>query len=518
MQSVSGTFNNNSAARIRKLYWKFLAAFEKDYLTSVNFFTIGVSSIGGSHIIKGNGSVVQEWDKYLYKEYSNRIVSFEYTRQQDPYLGGGIMSMADIILSNHDGLFTPNNPTSPLGNYMLPYRPVRLYAGFGTEALQVFIGLIEGMPDVDDKNKTVKLHCIDFMSDLFDYPLDEALILENYRTDEVIAELLEMAGILTSQYNLDTGLTTIPFFFAEKGSKLGDHLRGLAAAEMGRIYMDEDGVIRFINRSNWLNNTTPVWTFNQTNIIERRTTKTSNIINVVEVKSTVRETQEKQRYWQLTTPVAIPAGEEIDIWADFSDPITEVDDPEYLDDAETSYYRTNTHGDNSGEALNSYINVKSVSKFSKSVKMTFENTHSSTAIFITDILLYAIPAKISKKIYARVEDTSSVAKYLERPVTIENNFIQDESTADSIARIIIEDNKEYNPYREIDVMGVPQLQVGDLVRITDEKFSDIYFVTKIVGKMSGAKFIQTLTVIKKTINQYFRIGISTIGGTHPIGP
>lgn len=506
MQTTTDTFTANTISKLRKLNWKLYISWNKSFNDSVTFFTIGSSTIGGPDIIKGVGDVVQEWDKYAYTDYSNRVLQFEWTRQQDPYIGGAIMTIADIILDNHDDLFTPGQPGSALANYILPWRPVRLYAGFKDEVVPVFVGLIENMPDVDTKSKTVRIHCIDFMQSLFNFPLDQAVILQDNRTDEIISTLLQLAGLGPTQMILDTGQTVIPFFFADKGDKLGDCLRNLASAEMGRLYMDENGIIRFINRTNWLSNTLTNWVFNRANTLERRTTTDDNIINVVEVHSNAREVLANQKYWQLSGTVTVPASDSLDVWADFSDPVVTVDDPEYISVATTSLYETNT-----SVAVTSVV----TSQYATSFLMTFNNGGASP-IDITNIELWATPAPATKKVYAREEDATSIVNYHQRPQDITNNFIQDNTTAQSLALMLIQDNKEFNPVRELDVIGVPQLQVGDTIRVTDEKTSDLYSVTKIVSRMIPTQFNQTLTGVKKTINSWFRIGISSIGSLDKI--
>jgi hypothetical protein len=518
MQEVTSSLYVKTKAQLRKLCWVCFISWTKAFNAGVTFFTIGSSTIGGIDIIKGMGDVVQEWDKYAYTDFSNRIINFEWTREQDPYIGGAVLSIADIVLDNHDDYFTPNQPGSPLGANILPWRPVRLYAGFGNEVVPVFVGLIENMPNIDTKAKIVTIHCIDFLQSIFNYPLDQALILQNNRTDQIISTLLQLAGLGPTQMSLDTGQSLIPFFFANKGDKLGPILRALASAEMGKIYMDENGVIRFLNRTNWLANTSISWVFNRGNTLERRTTTDENIINVVDIKADVRTLQANIKFWDLAAPILIPPLSSVVIWADLNDPAVTIDTPVYVTGATTSSYTTNVEADSSGLPYNANITLSSISKFAKSAKMTFANSHATIPIYITGIALFGTPAPATSVAYDRVEDATSVAAYDERPLTIENDFIQDTSTAHSISTIIIEDNKAFSPVRELDVVGVPQLQVGDTVIISDEKVTDTYSVTKIVSKMVQTQFTQTLSVVKKIMRTYFRPGISSIGGADAIAP
>lgn len=515
MQTVSDAFETIAGSSMRRLSWKLLASFLKDYDTDIAFFTVGESLIGGTDVIKGLGDVVQEWDKYSYEDYTSRIIGFEYTREVDKALGGATLAMADLTLENHDQYFTPKYG-SAISDYILPRRPVKLFAGFKDENIPIFVGMIEKMPNV--KKNTADFHCVDFLQEIFDIPLDESVIYQDYRTDQIIAELLQdHAGLATNQYSLDTGLNIVGFFFANKGDRLGDILRKLVQAEMGSILMDENGVIRFINRINW--NTNPeAWTFTDADILESSVPNQDNVVNVVEVKSQVRDVLASQKIWELFEPTAVPAGGTVEIWADLEDPTPTIDDPEYIATATSSAYSTNYQSDSSGEPGNADIALDSITKFSTSCKMVFSNA-GAKQVFITGLDLWGTPAKVVNEIYVREEDASSVGEFEQQVVTIENNYIQDESTARSIANIILIDNAEYDDTIEITVKGVPHLQVGDLVRRTNDYSDQTYYVQKIVGKISGSNgFTQTLTLVNKAFETYFRVGISTIGGADKITP
>jgi hypothetical protein len=149
--------------------------------------------------------------------------------------------------------------------------------------------------------------------------------------------------------------------------------------------------------------------------------------------------------------------------------------------------------------------------------MTFTNSNAYP-VDITNIELWAMPVPATKLIYAREQDSDSIIKYHQRPQDITNDYIQDITTAQSLALMLIQDNKDFNPVRELDIIGVPQLQVGDTIRVTDEKVSDLYSVTKIVSKMIPTNFIQTITGVKKTIRSYFRVGLSAVGSADTIAP
>ena len=524
MQTVSSDFTAQINAGMRKLKSRLLISFQKTFASGITFFTIGTSTIGGSDIIKGEGSVVQEWDKYAYTDYSDRLISWEVTREIEQPIGSLVMSMADAELANYDDLFTPNADAT-IGAYIRPNRPFKLFGGFKEEAIPLFSGLTEKMPKISTGGKkTAKFHAIDFIRLFFDKSLDQTVMQQNKRTDEVIATLLQAAGLTSSQYSLDAGITVIPFVYFEKGKNIGNALKELVEAEMGSLYQDEQGVIRFENRQHYTTapHTTSQFSFSPANCYEIDVPSHSNVINVVEIESQVREVQAKQKLWESSGTIEIPANGTVEIFADFNDdfgalPVTTVDTPVNVATATTSSYASNTAEDGSGSDAASYVSVSSVSLFSTSYKMTFANNHSA-AVYLTNVSLYATPAKVTQEIYLREEDSASVDEYEEHVHSIKNNFIQSETWAYSFARILLAARSNPETVREITIPAAPHLQLGDLVTLDDGSATNTYHIVKKVDIMNDKGYANRLTLIKRTIETYFRIGISTIGGSDKIAP
>lgn len=528
MQSVSGKFIERTNGAIRHLDWRLLASFLKVFDDDVDFFTIGVSAIGGTDIIKGSGSVVQEWDKYDYEDFSARVLGFEWVREADPPLGAVTLAMADITLDNSDDRFTPSNALSPYYGHLGNGRPMRLYVGFqDTDKIQVFVGVTEGMPKIDEANKTVKFHCIDFIRQLQNTELNQTVMLTDSRTDEVISTVLQAGGLSTAQFNLDVGSVVIPFAYFPKGTKIGTAIREITEAELGATYMDENGVIRFENRTNW-NSKSQSWEFTPRNTIDISTPDESTVVNSVEVFSQARVVQAKQKLWENDGAVQfsdnskeLPVGETKEVFIDFKDdygdlPVTSADDPVYVTSATTSLFATNVAEDGSSIAITGVTVVATL--FSTAMKLEFTNSGAGTC-FITQLEVWGTPAKVSQDIYELVQDSDSIAEYEEHAIKIENNYIQDSTAAQSIAQLVISDRNEAEDERTLVVKGVPQLQIGDIVRYTDKKGnSNTYYIKKISGKLNTDGLKQTITIVKRTINEYFRIGISAIGGDDLIAP
>lgn len=530
MQTVSSDFTTRTDGKVRPLKHVLMMSFLKDFDAAVDFFDIGGSSIGGSDILKGDNSVIQEWDKYTYDDYSDRVLDVEYERATDPPTNALTLATVDITLDNHDDIFTPGNVNSPLDGYLLPRRPVRLHLGFKDETIPIFVGLTEKRPDIDERAKTAKFHCIDFLQSIMNITLDEELIYVDYRTDEIISAVLQSAGLLTSQFDLDTGSVIIPFAYFKKGSKVGDALQEIAEAELGNLSLDENGVIRFQSRTNWADNTS-VWTFDKSNTLERKNAG-GEIINVVEVYSQAREVQAKQKLYESNGIVQfddrtdfIGPGETKTITIDFKDeygelPVTSADDPDYVSSATTSLFATNELRDGTGDTLVGDVSLTNSYLFSTAMQLEFENT-GSTAAYMTRLEIFATPAKVANDIYIREADSTSIGTndgYEEHIKQIKNNYIQDAIAATSIAKIILGDRAADDDQQLLLVKGVPQLQIGDVITYQDENADDDYFVTGINGILNSSGFRQQLRVSKRVINSYFRIEISSIGGSDQLGP
>lgn len=533
MQTVSPQFEARAAGKVRPIRHELFISFLKNYEPTATFFTIGDSSIGGSDAIKGVASVIQEWDKYIYDSFSDRVLQIEWDRGTEPPINSMTMATADIVLDNHDDLFTPGNTASPLYGYLVARRPVRIHVGFGNETIQVFVGITEGRPEINERAKTATFHCIDFLKAIADIPLDEELMFVDYRTDEIVSELLQTGGLSTSQFNLDVGTVIIPFAYFKKGSKLGDALRDIAQAELGNISMDENGISRFQNRTNWADNVS-VLTITKEETHERKDVS-GKIINVTEVYSKARAVEAKQKLWESDPQGVVQFDDKTDfigpgetktITIDFKDeygelPVTTADDPDYISGATTSLYSTNELRDGTGETFAADIDLTNSYLFSTAMQLEFTNS-GSNSVYIKQLEIHGTPAKVQSDIYERVASAASVGTldgYEEHVYKIENNYIQDAIAARSIATIINEDMDEDDDQQELLIKAFPQLQIGDMITYDDETQTGDYFITGINGilnKTSG--FRQSLRISKRVINSYFATGTSAIGGSDQIAP
>ncbi len=517
MQTVSDAFTTRSQGQIRKLDWRVLMSFDKELDEGIEFFTIGVSTIGGTDIIKGEGNVLQEWDKYAYTDYSDRVVSLEWTRQEDPITSVS-MAMVDIVFDNHDDFFTPGLGSDIDGN-IKPYRPIKLFSGFGTESIPQFVGLTEKMPVLNTDNKTATFHAIDYLYAIINRNLSQDLVLTEVSTGDAMAAVLEDTGLQPTHYSLDYTFNTIPFFYYPKDTNIGSILRDLVTSEIGRLYMDEIGTITFKNRQNYIDES--VFTFTAANIVGITSRSQDDVVNSVHIRSDVRREQELTDFWELADQyfedqVVLP-GDTLDITANFNDPVTSVDEPLYIDDSLTSYFTVNTLPDGSGAANSTDVTLTSFQALGKSYAMTFTNS-GPDPLFITDIHLFATPAPVVRQIDITVNDQDSIDLNELHKVEIVNNLIQTNALATSIGQIITMDYADVAGIEDMETKGTPAFQLGDPITVDLGGVETLYRIGKIVNRIMDGKFTQILTIKKRRVTSYFTIGMSVIGGSDLIAP
>ena len=516
MQTNSNLFAL-SQANMRQLNWSLGISWDKTYNASTTFFKVGNSGsrIGGSDLIPGSNSVVQEWDKYQYVDYSDRVISIQLTREVEQ-VSSVTMCYGDLVLNNYDDLFTPG-AGGPLDAYLLPYRPLRIWQGFGTELVPVFVGLTDGTPVIDEDAKTASFHIIDFLYSLKDKPMNVMPIDENCRTDEALTTAFTTAGLLSSQLVLDRGYNTVDAFYTEKDDTLLNVLKQLMEAEQGRLYMDEQGVIRFKNRQNY--SSQPVMTFDAyNNIIQVTRTREDSIVNVVEVKSNLRDLQATQKIFESSTSLLVNSNSTAELWVQFEDPVSAIDVPVYIASATTSSFAVNTAEDGSGTADATSVTITSDDLYSTSYRITFTNS-SSNNLYVTSVIIYGQAYSVTDSLFIREQDNTSVDKYEERLLQLDNNYFQDQSTAESKALTILDDYSQFAAVQQMEVKGTPQLQLEDVVRIDVFGRIQTAKIVRIESSMEDGVYNQTLRF--KTFNPrtYFQVGDggSQVGATAYIG-
>lgn len=514
MQTTDLAFRQLAQGHVRPISWQLRASFDKTFDDNLDFFILDTSLLDGPDLLSpSDGNVIAQWDKFTYIDYSDRVISCEVTREEvEPY--SVVQAYADITLNNYDNYFTPNSG-SPIDQYILPKRPFRILMGFGNQTVPVFVGLSESMPEIDKMDHTAKFHLIDFLSYIFNKDVTESALLTDVSTGEVLDELFQMVGLLPSQYELDdTSFNRINYFYVEKGQKLGEVINKLMEAEQGRLYLDELGIIRFLNRHNY--STTSVGTFDKSNTINYNVSSEDDIINYAKITLNILEQQGEQSLWSLSAPVLVPDGESVEIWTDYSDIITSVTTPTHSPvDIEASHYITTKDID--GTINDTDISLTDIDNFTKTSKLTFTNSGPNNA-YVYAIDVWGTPVKVVDTILVEDFDQDSIDDFEEKIYEFETSYIQEEQNALSKAAILVNDYKVNGSIIDLEVKGSPAYQQGDVVTLDLDGYQGDYNIAKKIDIISDSKYRQLFKVKRRTITTFFTLDVSELDGTDVLSP
>lgn len=513
MLSVNSAFTAEERDKTRQISSNLQVAWKKDYNASTKIFTVGSSAIGSSDTINSMGDVTSDWNKYLYEDETDNLVRVEWERELNEPIGGIAKAQAGAVLNNTSGRYLPdyNGGTSALfTSVYLPRRPFIVNAGFNYNGVDnnipQFIGITTKAPVINERDRTVQLQGTDFINYLQNSYVDNAAIFTGLRSDQVIENLLINSGFSTSQYDLDYGINIIPFAEFNVGDRFGDIINQIVQAENGYFWQTEEGILKFQNRQAWTNNP-----YNQvqriistSQVIEQVTPNTEHIINVVEVIAKPRAKQPNQLVWKLSTSIEVPANSTIEQFINYDDPMLSVDAPVFV---------ANTQSDGVGADATSFITIKKYD-FARASKLKITNS-ASYSVFITLMTIYGRPAKVINDIYFREKRDASVTAFEERPYKIENNYINSSVWANSFANMVLDDYSQPQKLIELTIRAIPELQLGDLIS-WQGKYWRVWGISSKLSAQDG--FIQELKLLQRNIVTYFRIGISTIGGTDGIAP
>lgn len=518
MQAVSPQFNQLANGDIRPISWGADISFDKAYDSDIAWFTLDESTLNGGDLLGLSGdNPFLPWSQYEYVDFTERLVYMSVERSLDfPY--SVVSAIADFQLNNYDKYFTPNSG-SPVSSYILPKRPVRLLQGFASTVLPQFVGLTEGMPDISRTDGTATFTAMDFLTWIYDMPIRNTIAMQNVTTDEVLANIFQQFGLLSDQYDLAKGRNKIPFLFFERDQQTaGDIIRLLMQAEMGMLWLDEQGIIRF--RPRLEQPSEPAYYFDHDSIIQLETSEDDQIINHVIINTDVREVQEYQTVYSKTsadtTLHVVPAGGTYVLPAQLSDPCLTIEAPSFGQNSGVSWF---TAALPDGRPVNSGVTATTTELKTNTFDITFTNSNGFP-VNINQLSLWGQPARqisLEPTVYDAYDD-ASVAKYEEKVLTIDNNFIQSTSQADSLGDTILDEYSEYNDIITVEVKGNPAIQLSDIIEIDYEDASGEYRVISITNKIQDAKFTQILKCKRYTPRYWFTLDQSILNGTDVLAP
>ncbi len=534
-QAVSTAFDDAVAASVNDVTFGFLVGWDKDYDAGATFFKIGTSAINGPDFLKGAGEDVTFFDKYQYESESANIndISVNRTSSVTPY--GVFSAQADIELSNVSKRYLPGFDPD-IGAYVNKNRrPLKISAGFNGENVQQFVGFSD-RPRGSLMSETTKMHAFDVM-EYFKTVEPVTKVYQDYFFHEIIEDILLELGFSITQFNIETSLQSAPGIVTLSGMSVSKVFQQICESEQAVMFADEQGVIHWWNRAHFIGagNGLTLDEYSYLNMTDIEWGDTP-VTNWIRVKAKPRAVMAYQPVWASAEAIEIPAGESITVTTPFEDddgelPVTEVMDPVYIDDRDDlnrSFYETNYNQDGSGAAGNADVSLTSVSLVGSVAFLVFNNTGGSS-VYLTNIELHGTPAKVTDRIEVEYKDDDSIEKYGINPesnngeaIEIENNWIQDPSTALALARepvLLYAD-----PEQQIagTVFGNPARQYGDVINLRINDVESDPRPAMVVGtelKMSLGNILSQKIIFEYRENlvvTFFTINVSEIGGTDVI--
>jgi len=514
MITVSDRFHAAAKGQIIQAIAAAYISFDKARGDNVRFFTLDSSMLDSGDILDTpDTNPMQMWDTYDYKDYSDRLVSMNWSRSVEfPYTVQA--AMADITFNNFDDYFSPERGSSIDANN-LSGRPTKVYAGFhGQGYVPQLVGLTDGMPDINPYSKTADYHVIDFLSEISNQDLNSVVAMRDVRTDEVLSAIVAQFGILPNQCHFDQGMNVIPFVFFDIGTNAGEVIKKLVQAEGGRFWLDEQGILQFRARNN--TETTLAAVIPEYSIIDVAPDDNSNMINHIKITAELREIQE----WQIVY-TKTPSGDRVstDLWVvpargsytiscSLEDPCYDIVAPTIGKVSGVSWFtarKTDQTEVASGVTVTGVLTANSFN-------ITFTNANNF-AVEIDEMELWGEPAKVYDVLNYDAYESESVEKYGEHILEIDDNqFFQTYAGAENYAIYMLHDYAFYNPVLSVEIKGDFALQIGDIVALNGDYYGT-YIVDALEYRIEAGLLTTKMRVHRYNAPSYFTLNESVLNGT-----
>lgn len=509
MQIVSDRFNKAFASKLVAMDWHADLSFTRGRNKNTSWFKLDTSKLDGVDLLATpENNPTQVWDAFQYDDITDRLLSINVERSvKFPYnVQSGI---ADVKLNNYDDYFSFFETTnkSPVADYILPKRPLRLFLGAKDIGnVQVFVGLTEKIPTYSD-DKTITWSALDFLSDIAETKLDRTIMLRNVSTDVLLKEILKQYGMNEKQYSIGEGQNIIPFVYLNNDDDVGTILKKLVQAENGSLWLDEQGILRFENRSGNLGKQ-PVMVFDEDNIISIETEKADNIVNYVNIKSDIREIQPLQPIFSADgkDDWVVQPGGTFSTWLTFDDPVWTVQPISVGQKTGESWIDMKK-----GDTINNSGIVVKGEVFATAYKLTLTN-RGTTASKVSKIELWGETAKVVDTIKYEAFDRESMERYGKKALEITDNpYFGSYQNCDLFATDVLSKYAKFSPTISMEVKGNPALQLGDIITVKYKNKGD-FLITGIKTSLSESGYKTTISGKPHKVATAFVLDRSVLDG------
>ncbi len=370
-------------------------------------------------------------------------------------IGNLVAKSLNFSLQNVNQYYNYFNSASKVYEYLKPNRPIHIEIGVLTAPEQIEY-LAYGtfyLRDIDATSKMVaNFYAVDRMFFLNSKDFTSSAVYTNKTISDLVKELIEDFGISASEYSIDATTEQIPYgYFAPM--KYASGLKLLSIAEGGVAFFDRDNKFTFKKR-NWADGGL-VETLNDTVILKGSPSSplaAGNMRNNITIKATpLAPASSAENIFTLHEVVTIPAGESKTLPCYFNkQPCVEVADASFEGGA--------------------HITKTAEVKYSYGSFITFANSGDSDET-VTVLTIEGKPLLAEGSMVAVAKDDNLITLYGESAYTIENEFIQKLDYAQELADDLLDEMKLPDAEIEFEIIGMPWLQLGDIIGLNIEKMS-----------------------------------------------
>lgn len=309
------------------------------------------------------------------------------------------------------------------------------------------VGVIDPEPGLYGR-QTVRVVAYDGMRDLASADVRNVALQIGASESTLISAVLDSLDVNTQPVarSIDAGIDTYPYAFYDVGGgeKALALVQKVCVNAFGLAAMKGDGTFIFRSRSTRATSASS-YTFADTMQAMTAPSSLEQVYNIVRVTIHPKtiDSAATTVLWAATgTPLSIPAGQSITVWADYRDPAntttliggTAVVNPLVAG----TDYAGNAQADGLGANLTANLTV-TVTPFASTAKVVIANTHASATVYLVDGAGAAKLQIRGKGVYDRGPQTyeaSSTAGYGTQPLNIDLDYQSDASIAQSYATYV----------------------------------------------------------------------------------
>lgn len=435
--------------------------------------------------------------KWSHEGRQAKIAEF-FTSIQETYLAGDLVSLSlleereasqgslpvgnitanevTLVLNNESHKFDPDNAQSPLFRLLKPNRRVRAYLGVEIEGEEEWVPLGTFWSlDWDSRDDTLEatVTARDRMELLRNGTFQTSQVQQNVSLYALAEQVLQDAGLSSSEYTIDTSLQSIVVLYAwfEPVSHR-EALRTIAEAALAVVYADRDGIVRVEPFA--LAGTTPVLEISEYDYFLplRAPSRQQDVANQIIVSTQpLRPATTAQEVYRSNEPVTIPAQSSKTV---------------------TVYYNQQPVIEAAAALENppSGVSITEATYYGWGAEVTISN--SNTTDKQVTLVVSGKPLSVQNQERAVAEDAASIVENgVLRYEFPDNHLVQTLAQAQAIADALLASVKDPRRDIEVDWRGNPALLLGDRVTVKDQDYyairQEIDWAGALSARLTGRK-------------------------------